>query len=57
MRNIYRFEFEIYWKNLPKIAYMKVSRSAKLACSQLTSIMQSQHEYFFIPTTQKQILV
>ncbi|VXB61311.1 conserved hypothetical protein [Maribacter litoralis] len=51
------FGFEGNWKYFPQMAYKIGCRLVKQTSALYSSIMQSQHDYFFIPTTQRQILV
>mgnify|MGYP003630046216 CR=1 FL=1 len=51
------FGFEGSWKQIQQIAYNISFHVVELASHPFSTIMQSQHDYFFIPTTQKQILI
>ncbi len=51
------FGFDGSWKLFQQIAYNIGFLVVKLASHPFSTILQSQHDYFFIPTTQKQILV
>ena len=51
------FGFEGSWKHFQQIVNNIGFPPVKLASHPFSTIMQSQHDYFFIPTTQKQILI
>ncbi len=51
------FGFKGSCKYFQQIAYKIGFRLIRLTSHPFSTIMQSQHDYFFIPTTQEQILV
>ena len=56
MNFVYMFGQEGIRKSNPNAAYSLGNRILKLT-SNFTSIIGSQHDYFFIPTTELQIII